>query len=104
MSGKKGMASPRYSQKMKDEIKRMAEAGKTQAEIAEYFNLKDRFVVHQILKRERHKETELTALPKKKGRPTKNPPDTISALQAENKRLKMENDLMRSFLQTAGRR
>ena len=104
MSGKKGMASPRYSQAMKDEIKRMVTDGKTQAEIAEHFNLKDRFVIHQILKRERRKETEVTKLPKKKGRPSKNPPDTISALQAENKRLKMENELMCSFLQIAGRR
>ena len=97
------MANPRYSQDMKDEIKRMVAAGKTQTEIAEHFNLKDRFVVHQILKRERHKETELTALPKKKGRPAKNPPQTISAIQAENKQLKMENELMRSFMEIARR-
>ena len=104
MSGKKGMESPRYSQDMKDEIKRMVAAGKTQTEIAEHFKLKDRFVVHQILKRERHKASQFTALPTKKGRPPKNPPDTIFALQAENKRLKKENDLMRSFLRIAGRR
>ena len=77
--------------------------GKKQAEIAEHFKLKDRFVVHQILKRERHKEAERTAMPKKKGRPSKNMPQTIPALQAENKRLKMENDLMRSFLKIAER-
>ena len=99
MAGKKGMTSPRYSQEMKEEINRMVAAGKTQAEIAEHFGLKDRFVVHQILKRERRKQEELDTLSKKKGRPFKNPPQTVAALQAENQRLKMENELMKAFLE-----
>ena len=103
MSGKKGMPSPRYPQAMKEEIKRMVEVGATQTEIAEHFGLKDRFVVHQILKRERRKQDAEDALPKKKGRPFKNTPQTVTALQAENRRLKMENELMKSFLEFAGR-
>ena len=103
MSGKKGMASPRYPQELKEEIKRMVEVGKTQTEIAVHFGLKDRFVVHQILKRERRKQKVADTVPKKKGRPSKNPPQTVAALQVENRRLKMENDLMRSFLELAGR-
>jgi len=38
MSGKKGMVSPRYTQMMKEEIKRMVEAGKTQTEIYSVFD------------------------------------------------------------------
>ena len=102
MSGKKGMPSPRYSREMKEAMKRMVEAGKTQREIAEYWGLKDRFVVHQILKRERRK-AETEDMPKKKGRPPKHPPATLDALKAENQWLKMENELMKSFLEFAER-
>ena len=103
MSGKKGMSSPRYSPEMKEEIKRMVASGKTQTEIAEHFGLKDRFVVHQILKRDRHKQMAADTIPKRKGRPSKNQPQTVAALQAENRRLKMENELMKSFLEFAER-
>lgn len=103
MSGKKGMSSPRYPQAMKEAIKDMVEAGKTQSEIAEHFGLKDRYVVHQILKRERRKAEAEAVIPKKKGRPFKNVPGTLAALKAENKRLKMENELMKTFLELAER-
>ena len=104
MSGKKGMPCPRYSQEMKEAIKQMVVDGKTHQEIAEQFGLKDRLVVHQILKRERKKQREEAVIPKKKGRPFKQTPSTLAALKAENKRLKMENELMKSFMEFVGRR
>ncbi len=103
MAGKKGMSNPRYSQEMKATIWRMVEEGKTQREIAEHLGLKDRFVVHQILKRERNKQNMGETIPRKRGRPSKAPPETIATLKAENERLRMENDLMKSFLELAGR-
>lgn len=99
MSGKKGMKNTRYSEDMKQEIKQMIAAGQTQQQIAEHFGLKDRFVVHQIMKRERKKERESIIIPAHMGRPRQYPPATVKALQAENKRLQMENELMRSFLE-----
>lgn len=104
MSGKKGMKMLRYSDEMKLQIKQMLAQGKTQKEVAEYFGLKDRHVVHQILKRERKKEREAIVVPKQKGRRRQYPPATIMELQKENERLRMENDLMRSFLEALERK
>ena len=81
----------------------MIAEGKTHAEIAEHLGLKDRYVVHQILKRERRKQESEAAISEKKGRPCKYPPTTLAALKAENQRLKMENELMKSFLELAER-
>jgi len=87
MSGKTGMKSPRYSEKMKAEMKTMLAEGKTQKEAAEYFGLKDRFVVHQIMKRERRKEREAAILPKRRGRPQQHPNTSLKALLKENDHL-----------------
>ena len=40
------------------EIKAMIEAGKTQREIADYYGFKDKYVVKELLKRERRQNTE----------------------------------------------
>lgn len=79
------------------EILDMVNAGKTQREIAEHFGLKDKYVVKQLLMRERRKEEKKKAgiLPRPKGRPRKNHQDEKSELQ----RLRMENKLLRDFLQ-----
>ena len=45
-----------------------------------------------------------TSIPKRRGRKRKTPITTQKELEIENKRLKMEVDLLRSFLQAAGRR
>jgi hypothetical protein len=55
MPDQKGMKSTRYSEDMNQEIKQMIAAGQTQQQIAEHFGLKDRIVVHQIMKCEREK-------------------------------------------------
>lgn len=90
------------------EIKEMLTAGKTQREIAEYFGFKDKYVVKKLLKRERTKQRKLEVgiTPRPKGRPRKDAAARdIAAEQAyEIERLRMENDLLRDFLQSAGRK
>ena len=90
------------------EIRAMEATGKTKREIAEHFGLRDKYVVKQLLARERRKEKKAEAgiLPRPKGRPRKDaPPRDVVAEQAyEINRLKMENKLLRDFLQLAGRK
>ena len=83
-------------------IERLKE-GKTQREIAQELGLKDKYVIKEFLKRERRREAKQAAaiLPKVRGR---KPAVSLQEYKYENKRLKMENDLLRDFLHIAGRR
>lgn len=89
------------------EIKTMLAEGKTQREVAEYYGFKDKYVVKQLLGRERRKKGKLEAgiVPRPKGRPRKyHTPRNILTEQAyEIQRLQMENRLLRDFLQSIGR-
>ena len=80
---------------------RLAE-GLTQREISEEFGLKDKYVIKQLLKREKCKERKAAAgIPlRPKGRPRKDsvPRDVIAEQAYEIQRLKMENELLRDFL------
>ena len=86
----------------------MEAAGKTKREIAEHFGLRDKYVVKQLLTRERRKEKRIIEgiMPRPKGRPRKNaqPIDIVSQQAYEIDRLKMENKLLRDFLQLTGRK
>ena len=97
-----------HTQVLLPEIQAMVEAGKTQREIAEHFGFSSKEVVHELLKRERRKEAKIAAgiSLRPKGRPRKDaPPRDIVAEQAyEINRLKMENKLLRDFLQLTGRK
>ena len=73
-------------------IQEMVEQGKTQREIAEYYGLKDKLVVKRLLERARKKER---TVPKIRGR---KPAKTLQEYKYENKRLKMEVELLRDFL------
>ena len=73
-------------------IKKMVEQGKTQREIAEHYGFKDKMVVKRLLERERKK---LRTIPKSRGR---KPAKTLQEYKNENKRLKMEVELLRDFL------
>ena len=73
-------------------IQTMVAEGMTQREIADHFGFKDKFVVKQALKRARKKAI---TMPKSRGR---KPARTLQEYQYENKRLKMENELLRDFL------
>lgn len=88
-------------------IKEMIAAGKTQQEIAEHFGFKDKFVVKGLLKRQRRNDAKLEAgiVPKPKGRPRKggNQGDIFTEQAHEINRLKMENKLLRDFLQSTER-
>ncbi len=90
------------------EIKAMRAEGKTQKEIAEYFGFKNKQVVKELLKRERQKERKLEAglLPRPQGRPRKSdaPRDIVAQQAYEIRRLRMENELLRDFLQSTGRK
>ena len=74
-------------------IKRMQAEGKTYREIANKLGLADKKAVDNLLYRERHKE--IQGIPKVRGR---KPAKTLQEYKYENKRLKMENELLRDFL------
>ena len=97
-----------HTQALLPEIRAMVAAGKTQREIAEYFGFSSKEVVRELLKRERREEAKIVAgnIPRPKGRPRKDaPPRDVFAEQAyEINRLKMENRLLRDFLQLTGRK
>ena len=104
------MSREKYThvQVLLSEIRAMKASGKTQREIAEHFGLRDKYVVKQLLARERRKEAKIAAgiIPRPQGRPHKDvPPRDVVAEQAyEINRLKMENTLLRDFLQLTGRK
>ena len=92
---------------LEPEIVEMRESGKTKREIAEHFGMTTE-QVKELLKRYRRRERKIAAgiTPRHKGRPRKDaPPRDVVAEQAyEINRLKMENKLLRDFLQLTGRK
>jgi len=90
------------------EIEAMISAGKTHREIAECFGLRDKYIVKRLVNRERRKQRKLDAgiLPRPQGRPRKDaaPRDVVAEQEYEIRRLRMENKLLRDFLQSVGRK
>lgn len=90
------------------EIKAMLAEGKTQREVAEHFGFRDKQAVKELLKRERRKERKLEAgiFPRPKGRPRKDdsPRNIVTEQMYEIQRLRMENKLLRDFLQSRERK
>ena len=80
-------------------IQKMVENGMTQREIAEHYGFKDKEVVRELLKRARRKQRQ--SIPKQRGR---KPAKTLAEYKYENKRLQMENELLRDFLQSTERK
>ena len=82
--------------------------GKSHREIEEHLGLTGDRPVHNLLKRERRKEKKIKAglAPRPKGRPRKDaaPRDVVAEQAYEINRLKMENKLLRDFLQLTGRK
>ena len=97
-----------HVQKLLPEIEAMIAEGKTQREVAEYFGFKDKYVVKRLLNRQREKRRKLEAgiVPRPKGRPRKDaaPRDVATEQAYEIARLRMENKLLRDFLQFAERK
>ena len=75
------------------QIKEMLNQGMTQKEVEKALGLVGDRPIHQLLKRERKKE--LQGMQKQRGR---KPAKTLQEYKYENKRLKMENELLRDFL------
>ena len=88
-----------HSQELLPQIKAMLESGMTQKEVENALGLTGDRPVHELLKRERKKEVE--GIPKVRGR---KPAKTLQEFKYENKRLKMENKLLRDFLSLTGRK
>lgn len=82
-------------------IEEMFARGRTRREIAEALGLPGKDRVKEYLKRRRRAKETLTI--KDRGRPRKRPLTELEALQRENKRLQMENELLRSFLEDTER-
>ncbi len=88
-----------HIQELLPEIKEMLSQGMTQKQVEDKLGLKGNRPVHELLKRERKKEIE--GIPKPRGRkPTK----TLQEYKYENKRLKMEVELLRDFLSLTERK
>ena len=89
-----------------NEVLEMHKNGKTQREISDYYGFKDKYVVKAFLRRHRHKESLIEAgiIPSKRGKRPKGYLPNETEKDNEIKRLKMELQLLRSFLQIAGRR
>ena len=87
-----------HVQKLLPQIKEMLASGMTQSEVEKALGLTGDRPVHALLKRERKKE--LQGVPKSRGR---KPAKTLQEYKYENKRLKMEVELLRDFLSLTGR-
>lgn len=86
-------------QELLPEVKRLKEEGYTYRQIADKLGLGNGEVAESLIKRERKKATQ--GIPKQRGR---KPAKTLQEYKYENKRLKMENELLRDFLSLTGRK
>ena len=78
-------------------VQQMVGEGYTQREIAERLGLGGKLVVKKLLERSRMK---VKSVPKQRGR---KPAKTLQEYKYENKRLKMEVELLRDFLSLTGK-
>lgn len=103
MGIKKG--KPHFGEAIIEDVLKMSSEGKTHREISEFYGFENKKVIEKLLYRHRRKERLLKAGVQlhKKGRPRKNSIQTSSDKDNEIKQLKMENELLRSFLYEAER-
>lgn len=88
-----------HTQELLPQIKEMLAQGMTQRQIEDKLGLTGYRPVHALLKRERKKE--ISGVSKQRGR---KPAQTLQEYKYENKRLKMENELLRDFLSLTERK
>ena len=90
---------------LEPEIVAMKDAGTTKREIAEHFGLTTE-QVKELLKRYRRRERKIAAgiMPHPKGRPRKDGQTPKQDIQKELEQLRMENRLLRDFLQSTERK
>ena len=89
-----------HTKELLPQIKKMLDQGMTQKQIEEKLGLTGSRPVHELLKRERKKEIS-SCIPKQRGR---KPAKTLQEYKYENKRLKMEVELLRDFLSLTERK
>jgi len=89
-----------YQERIKAEVIAQLEEGRPLNVLSREYGI-SRYAIYSWAGRAKPKEP---SIPKHRGRPRSRPITQQAELEAENKRLKMEVDLLRSFLQTAGRR
>ena len=94
------MSKRRYTkiQELLPVIEWMLEAGMSHRQIEEELGLEGDRPIHNLLKRQRRKAVK--GLPKFRGR---KPARTLQEYKYENRRLKMEVELLRDFLQSMER-
>ena len=94
------MSKRRYAkiQELLPVIEQMLEAGMSHRQIEEALGLEGDRPIHNLLKRQRRKAVK--GLPKFRGR---KPAKTLQEYKYENRRLKMEVELLRDFLQSTER-
>ena len=88
-----------HTQELLTQIKEMLAQGMTQKQIEDKLGLTGYRPVHELLKRERKKEK--SGIAKQRGR---KPAKTLQEYKYENKRLKMEVELLRDFLSLTERK
>ena len=98
MSGKKGMI--RYSEEMKAQMRKEVQTGRSQREISRRYGISRYTIQSWCGLRPAPKLRQVAPL--RKGRPGKI--KTIEDYEKENNRLKMENELLRDFLQSTERK
>ena len=89
-----------HTQELLPQIKKMLEQGLTQKQIEDKLGLTGDRPIHNLLKKERKKEIS-SCIPKQRGR---KPAKTLQEYKYENKRLKMEVELLRDFLSLTERK
>lgn len=83
---------------------KMKEEGESNAEIAETLGVSKSQIKDLVKRHNRRKRNTENRMPAKpKGRPRRQPVDSWKVLEAENARLKMENELLRDFLSSTER-
>ena len=87
-----------HTKELLPQIKEMLAAGMTQKEAEDALGLTGSRPIHELLKRERRKE--LRGVAKQRGRKAAK---TLQDYKYENKRLKMEVELLRDFLSLTGK-
>ena len=94
-----------FGQTILRDVLKMRNEGKTNREIGAHLGL-SKVQIKKLLERYRKNERKqgLGILIRPIGRPKKLPQDEEEKLRVENKRLKMENELLRDFLLATGRR
>ena len=87
-----------HTMELLPQIKEMLAAGMTQKEVEDALGLTGNRPIHELLKRERKKE--LPGIAKQRGH---KPAKTLQEYKYENKRLRMEVELLRDFLSLTGK-